>query len=165
MPLFGTITVWAALVALLVSLTCYLVACARRGAADGGAVWARAGRAAFFLAALCVLGTATALGTLLVTHRFDVQYVYDHSARAMAPAVLLSLVLGRAGRLVSAVGLLDLCAGRRTGGHFGRGGAAGHADLRLRAAVPGGHADDRARRFCRRWMKPGCLPSRRRAWD
>ena len=63
----------------------YLAACAKRGAADSGNRLARVGRAAFFLAALGVLGTSVALGTLLVTHRFDVQYVYDHSARAMSP--------------------------------------------------------------------------------
>ena len=85
MPLFGTIAVWTALAALLVSLTCYLIACAKRGAADGGAAWARLGRASFFVAVAGVMSAAVALGTLLVTHRFDVQYVYDHSARAMSP--------------------------------------------------------------------------------
>ena len=85
MPLLGTITVWIALVALLISLTAYLTACAKRGAADGGTGWAKLGRAAFVVAALAVLGASGMLGTLLVTHRFDVQYVYDHSARAMSP--------------------------------------------------------------------------------
>ena len=85
LPLFGTIAIWTALAALVASMTCYLTACARRGAADGGAGWARAGRAAFLLAVAGVLGASAALGTLLVTHRFDVQYVYDHSARAMSP--------------------------------------------------------------------------------
>ena len=85
MPLFGTIAVWTALAALVISLTCYLVACAKRGAADGGALWVRGGRAAFFLAVASVFSAAAAMGTLLVTHRFDVQYVYDHSARAMSP--------------------------------------------------------------------------------
>ena len=85
MPIFGTIAVWTALGALLTSIASYLVACARRGAGDGGAKWARLGRAAFVLAAVSVLAASATLGTLLVTHRFDVQYVYDHSARAMAP--------------------------------------------------------------------------------
>ena len=85
MPLFGTITIWIAVAALIVSMASYLTACARRGAAGGGAGFVRVGRAAFLLAAACVFGTAFALGTLLVTHRFDIQYVYDHSARAMSP--------------------------------------------------------------------------------
>ena len=85
MPLLGTITVWIAFVALLISLTAYLTACAKRGTADGGTGWAKLGRAAFVVAALAVLGASGMLGTLLVTHRFDVQYVYDHSARAMSP--------------------------------------------------------------------------------
>ncbi len=85
MPIFGTLTIWTALGALLVSLAAYLTACALRGAKDGGAGWARLGRAAFVLAAVSVLAASATLGTLLVTHRFDVQYVYDHSARAMAP--------------------------------------------------------------------------------
>ena len=85
MPLFGTYTIWTALAALLVSLACYLAASARRGAADGGAGYVRVGRAAFVMAALSVLAASAILGTLLVTHRFDVKYVYEHSARAMSP--------------------------------------------------------------------------------
>ena len=76
---------WTALAALILSMGSYLAACARRGAKDGGAGFVRVGRSAFVLAVLGVLGASAALGTLLVTHRFDVQYVYDHSARAMAP--------------------------------------------------------------------------------
>ena len=85
LPTFGTLCIWTALAALVASMTCYLVACARRGALDGGAGWTRGGRAAFLLAVAGVLGASATLGTLLVTHRFDVQYVYDHSARAMSP--------------------------------------------------------------------------------
>ncbi len=85
LPTFGTLAVWTALAALVASMTCYLVASARRGASDGGTGWARGGRAAFLLAVAGVLGACGSLGTLLVTHRFDVQYVYDHSARAMSP--------------------------------------------------------------------------------
>ena len=85
MPLFGTITIWVAVAALILSMGSYLTACVRRGAADGGAVFVKTGRAAFLLAAAATLATAFVLGTLLVTHRFDIQYVYDHSARAMSP--------------------------------------------------------------------------------
>ncbi len=85
LPTFGTICIWTTLAALVASMTCYLVACVRRGSADGGAGWVRAGRTAFLMAVAGVLGASAALGTLLVTHRFDVQYVYDHSARAMSP--------------------------------------------------------------------------------
>ena len=76
MPLFGTIVVWVALAAIVASLGFYLF---------GGAEGAKRGRAAFFLAAGCVFAAAGTLGALLVTHRFDVSYVYQHSARAMAP--------------------------------------------------------------------------------
>jgi len=85
LPLLGTLTIWTAVAALLVSMGSYLTACVKRNAAGGGAVFVRVGRAAFVLAAVCTLGTAAVLGTLLLTHRFDVQYVYDHSARAMSP--------------------------------------------------------------------------------
>jgi cytochrome c-type biogenesis protein CcmF len=85
LPIFGTISVWTALAAIVVSMGSYLAACARRGAKDSGAAWVRLGRSAFVLAVLGVLGASAVLGTLLVTHRFDVQYVYDHSARAMSP--------------------------------------------------------------------------------
>jgi len=85
LPLLGTLAVWTALAALVVSMTCYLVAAAKRGTADGGVLFARVGRIAFLLAVAGVLGASATLGTLLVTHRFDVQYVYDHSARAMSP--------------------------------------------------------------------------------
>ena len=66
-------------------MTCYLVAAARREGKDNGRSFARAGRAAFLLAVAGVLAASATLGTLLMTHRFDVQYVYDHSARAMSP--------------------------------------------------------------------------------
>ena len=76
MPLFGTIVVWVALAAIVASLGLYLF---------GGANGVKWGRAAFFLAAAGVFAAAATLGDLLVTHRFDVAYVYQHSARAMAP--------------------------------------------------------------------------------
>jgi len=85
LPLLGTFTIWTAVAALLVSMGNYLTACVKRDAAGNGAVFVRVGRAAFVLAAACTLATAAVLGTLLLTHRFDVQYVYDHSARAMSP--------------------------------------------------------------------------------
>ena len=85
MPIFGTYTIWTALAALIVSIACYLTASARRGATDGGAGYARAGRAAFVVAAVSVLAASAILGALLLTHRFDVKYVFEHSARAMSP--------------------------------------------------------------------------------
>ncbi len=85
LPLVGTAAIWVAVTALLVSIGSYLAACVRRDAPGNGASLMRVGRAAFMLAAAATLGTAAVLGTLLVTHRFDVQYVYDHSARAMSP--------------------------------------------------------------------------------
>ncbi len=85
LPQLGTAAIWISVAALLVSMGAYLTACVRRGTPDGGAMFVRVGRTAFALAAACTLATAAVLGTLLLTHRFDVQYVYDHSARAMAP--------------------------------------------------------------------------------
>jgi len=85
LPLLGTITIWTAVAALIISMGSYLTACVRRGTIGGGAAFVRVGRLAFGLAAACTLATAAVLGTLLLTHRFDVQYVYDHSARAMSP--------------------------------------------------------------------------------
>ncbi len=76
MPLFGTIAVWTALAAVAASIGLYLF---------GGTNAARWGRSAFFVAAAGIFAAAATLGELLVTHRFDVAYVYQHSARAMAP--------------------------------------------------------------------------------
>ena len=84
-PTLGVVCVWTTLAALLLSMTAYLVAAARRDAPGEGKAAAKLGRAGFVLAALSTFGTAAALGTLLLTHRFDIQYVYDHSARAMSP--------------------------------------------------------------------------------
>ena len=84
--LFGTITLWVTLLGTISALGFYLVANLRRAQnPDGGARWAKAGRIAYLAAALGVFASSATLGTLLVTHRFDVQYVYEHSARAMAP--------------------------------------------------------------------------------
>lgn len=85
MMLLGTLSIWTALVAVLASIACYLAANARRGDADVAARLTRGGRGLFALAVAGVLAAAATLGVLLVTHRFDVQYVYEHSARAMAP--------------------------------------------------------------------------------
>lgn len=85
MPLFGTVAIWTAVVAIVVSIICYLAASAKRGnaaLANRLTLW---GRRAFYLAALGVFCAAASLGALLVTHRFDVAYVYDHSALGMAP--------------------------------------------------------------------------------
>ncbi len=84
--LFGTITLWVTLIGTICALGFYLIANMRRiHDSDGGARWVKAGRIAFFAAVLGVFASAATLGTLLVTHQFDVQYVYEHSARAMAP--------------------------------------------------------------------------------
>ena len=85
LPLLGTLAIWTAVIALVFSMGSYLIACVKRDAPGGGALFVRLGRAAFLTAAAATLGTAAVLGTLLLTHRFDVQYVYDHSARAMSP--------------------------------------------------------------------------------
>jgi len=77
----GTVTVYSALVFLLLSAALYLFA--PKSSKEAGFVGA--GRACYWLSALSIIGASAILGTLLVTHRFDCQYVYQHSARAMAP--------------------------------------------------------------------------------
>lgn len=85
MPVFGTISLWTALVAVVGSIALYLAANAKRGNPPVAAKLTCGGRGLFVVAACSVLAAAATLGALLVTHRFDVQYVYEHSARAMAP--------------------------------------------------------------------------------
>ncbi len=76
--------IWTALLALLGSAGAYLAAGTQKQEAQRNQL-TRAGRGLFFLAAGGVLAAAGTLGALLVSHRFDVAYVYLHSARAMAP--------------------------------------------------------------------------------
>ncbi|MEO7718091.1 MAG: cytochrome c-type biogenesis CcmF C-terminal domain-containing protein [Capsulimonas sp.] len=78
MLLFGKLAVWVGLIALLASTVCYLMA-GRKSAL------ARAGRGLFFVVLASILAAAGTLGTMLVTHRFDSEYVFEHSARAMDP--------------------------------------------------------------------------------
>ena len=85
MLLFGTITVWIALAALLASSALYIAAGARGRGTPRGLIVVRLARGLFILAALCIVAAAGTLGALLVTHRFDAAYVYEHSARGMAP--------------------------------------------------------------------------------
>lgn len=82
--LFGTLMIWTALLALLGSAGAYLAA-GTRMQEDVRLRLTRAARVLFCVAAGGVLLAAGTLGALLVTHRFDVAYVYLHSARAMAP--------------------------------------------------------------------------------
>ena len=82
--IFGNIAIWVALLATTASAGAYLAA-GRPMQEPARARLTRWGRRLFILGALGILGAAATLGALLVTHRFDVAYVYQHSARAMAP--------------------------------------------------------------------------------
>ncbi len=84
MPLFGTIILWVALIAVIASVGLYLAANALRANVALADRLTQGGRAAFAVAALSVFAATVTLATLLVLHRFDVQYVYQHSARAMS---------------------------------------------------------------------------------
>jgi len=77
----GTITIYSALFFLLLSAALYLLAPQK----DSVSPLVKIARASYWLASLSIVSAAAILGTLLVTHRFDCQYVYEHSARAMAP--------------------------------------------------------------------------------
>jgi cytochrome c-type biogenesis protein CcmF len=79
----GTILVWIALGASLVSVALYL-ASLRTGKS------ALSGRVIFIVASLGVLGTAIVHSTLLMTHRFDVAYVYHYSARELPTQYLFA---------------------------------------------------------------------------
>src|SRR5579871_898389 len=80
MLLFGRIIDIVALAALILSTVLYVAG----GSMKRGGL-STAARGLFVLATLSVVAAVVDLGTLLVTHRFDSDYVYNHSARAMAP--------------------------------------------------------------------------------
>jgi len=86
MLLLGTLLVWISVAAVAASVFAYLYAgAAGKGNRAVGDQWTRFGRVLFTVSVLCVIGSFADLGTLLVTHRFDANYVYEHSARGMAP--------------------------------------------------------------------------------
>jgi cytochrome c-type biogenesis protein CcmF len=85
MLLFGTIIVWIAIASVVGSTLAYLLAGVKTKTASQQAAWTRAGRILFIVSVASVIAVFADLGTLLVTHRFDCKYVYEHSARGMAP--------------------------------------------------------------------------------
>ena len=90
---FGTVLVWSAFVAILVSITTYISALrlsARSADVEAINVRTLVARISFFVAALLVLATSVSLQYLLQTHHFDVNYVYRYSARELPPGYLFA---------------------------------------------------------------------------
>jgi cytochrome c-type biogenesis protein CcmF len=84
----GTIALWTALVAGLVSFGCYL-------AADrGGRGWMTAARTTYLVFTAAVLSTCGIMLTLILQHRFDVAYVASYSSRDLPLKYLVSSFWG-----------------------------------------------------------------------
>ena len=96
LPILGTLFVWCALAAVIVAIAGYLLSLKQ----EAGAVSAEetilrpkaqlVGRGAFIAAAAFVFGIAAVHLTLLLTHRFDINYVYNFSARELPPLYLFA---------------------------------------------------------------------------
>jgi cytochrome c-type biogenesis protein CcmF len=87
--LAGTTFIWAGFVAVLVSIALYIGALRDKNAGQPSTL-SRAARFAFLVAVACVIGAAAVHATLLMTHRFDVNYVYHYSARELTKFYLFS---------------------------------------------------------------------------
>ncbi len=97
LPELGTSLVWCGLVAAVLAIISYALSnfLKSRSLNDGDVatrppVMQIVGRVLFVVAALCVLGTAVVHSTLLLTHRFDINYVYRYSARGLPPGYLFA---------------------------------------------------------------------------
>jgi cytochrome c-type biogenesis protein CcmF len=77
---FGLISIWAGLIFTVASIVAYR--------ATGPE--SKIGRILYGLAVLCVLSASAIHSTLLITHRFDVGYVYRYSARGLPPGYLFA---------------------------------------------------------------------------
>jgi cytochrome c-type biogenesis protein CcmF len=84
MTTVGTALVWSGLAAAIASVILYIASLKYGKIASAIARWA------FVLSGVCVLGTAIVHSTLLMTHRFDVAYVYHYSARGLPTPYLFS---------------------------------------------------------------------------
>lgn len=85
----GTAFIWAAFVAVLVSVALYIASLWDKSAGEPSAL-SRAARVAFTIAVAGVVGAAAVHSTLLMTHRFDDNYVYRYSARGLTRFYLFS---------------------------------------------------------------------------
>lgn len=74
------VSIWAGLIFVVASAIAYRVT--KQGA--------RAGRLLFICAVICVLTASVVHSTLLITHRFDINYVYRYSARGLPPQYLFA---------------------------------------------------------------------------
>jgi len=83
MLLFGRIIDIVALTSAVLSAIIYLLAGSKSGAARERL--SRVGRWLYALSTAAVISAFADLGTMLVQHRFDSDYVYNHSAKASAP--------------------------------------------------------------------------------
>ncbi|HEX5322817.1 MAG TPA: cytochrome c biogenesis protein CcsA, partial [Capsulimonadaceae bacterium] len=89
MMLAGTAFIWAAFVAVLVSIALYIGALRDKYGGQPSRL-SLAARGGFFVAVVCVIGAAAIHATLLMAHRFDVAYVYHYSARELTRFYLFS---------------------------------------------------------------------------
>lgn len=85
----GTALIGTAFGAVLISIALYLGSLKDRDSGRPSMV-SLAARIAFFLAVACVIGASAVHATLLMTHRFDDNYVYHYSARELTSFYLFS---------------------------------------------------------------------------
>ena len=97
LPILGTTLVWCGLAAIIAMMAAYLSALAPQSlaAGDDGTLplipkAQKIGRVALIVAAACVFGVAAVHLHLILTHRFDINYVYSFSARELPPFYLFA---------------------------------------------------------------------------
>jgi cytochrome c-type biogenesis protein CcmF len=91
LPNIGVALVWTGLASILVAIVSYLIGLRTAGEEGESKPPAqRFARLAYFAAAACVIGIAVIHSTLLLTHRFDINYVYRYSARGLPPGYLFA---------------------------------------------------------------------------
>ena len=86
---FGTALIGIAFGAVLISIALYLASLRDKGKGSPSLV-SLAARIAFFVAVACIVGASAVHATLLMTHRFDDNYVYHYSARELTSFYLFS---------------------------------------------------------------------------
>jgi cytochrome c-type biogenesis protein CcmF len=93
LPTLGVGLVWTGLAAIVVAIAAYLIGLAQDGRArdiESPPIGQKIGRIAYCIAAASVVGIAICHSTLLMTHRFDINYVYRYSARGLSSFYLFS---------------------------------------------------------------------------
>ncbi|MBL0045044.1 MAG: hypothetical protein IPP33_11835 [Flavobacteriales bacterium] len=107
---------------------------------NGDTGWRSVGRLCFRAHSLAVLGIIVTLFVMLFKHWFEFDYVWKHSNTLMPLQYIAQLFLGRPGRLIPAVHLLDRGAGKLIDPSGQRMGRPGSNRIRPRAGIPGFNA-------------------------